>query len=72
MEKIKIILAITAGIFISTSMTTSAQVSVGIMLQPVLRGAIGCLFPTAMSGRIWFVWVPGYWAYGGMDIFSGS
>ncbi len=69
MKKIKIILAITAGIFISTSMTTSAQVSVGISVTAGIAPPPLVVYSQPPCPDDGFLWVPGYWAYGGDGYF---
>ena len=69
MKKIKIILAITAGIFVSTSMTTSAQVSVGISVTAGIAPPPLVVYSQPPCPDDGFLWVPGYWAYGGDGYF---
>ncbi len=64
MKRIKIILAITAGIFILTSTTTSAQVSVGISVTAGIAPPPLVVYSQPPCPDDGFLWVPGYWAYG--------
>jgi WXXGXW repeat (2 copies) len=64
MNKIKIILALTVGIIILSSVSSSAQVSVGISISANIAPPPLVVYTQPPCPTDGFLWTPGYWAYG--------
>ena len=64
MKKIKFILTLTIGMFVLSSATTSAQVSVGVSITAGIAPPALPVYAQPLCPADGYLWVPGYWAYG--------
>ncbi len=64
MKNIKLILILTIGMFVLSSSSTSAQVSVGISITAGIPPPALPVYTQPLCPADGYLWVPGYWAYG--------
>ncbi len=64
MKKIKIIFVLTVGMFVLSSTSTSAQVSVGVSITASIPPPVLPVYAQPPCPFDGYLWVPGYWAWG--------